>query len=68
MLSRLDCNTGESADSFCKRCINEAGVLLLPGSQFDAGTASPFPDSFRVGYGRRSLPQCLERLDAYLSQ
>lgn len=53
------------ADSFCKRCIHEAGVLLLPGSQFDVGTLCPFQDSFRVGYGRKSLPECLERLDTY---
>lgn len=57
---------GESADDFCKRCIDDAGVLLLPGTQFDAGTHCPFPDSFRVGYGRQNLPECLERLDTYL--
>ena len=46
------------ADSFCDRVREEAGVLLLPGSVFEAA-----PDRFRIGFGRRNLPQALEALE-----
>jgi aspartate/methionine/tyrosine aminotransferase len=38
------------------------GVLLLPGDVFDE------PDGYvRIGYGRRNMPQALERLDEFLN-
>ena len=58
---------GEGADQFCSRCISEAGVLLLPGSQFDDSSAGKFSTSFRVGYSRKNMGECLDKLDLYLS-
>ena len=58
---------GESADQFCLRCLSKAGVLLLPGSQFDDSSESNFNTSFRVGYGRENMSACLDKLDVYLS-
>lgn len=58
---------GETADKFCSRCISEAGVLLLPGSQFDDSSEGSFITSFRVGYGRENMGECLDKLDLYLS-
>lgn len=51
----------ESADAFCDRMRDRAGVLLLPGTVFD-------PDSreLRFGFGRRTMPEALEVLDAAL--
>ena len=51
----------ESATSFAQRLVAETGVLLAPGSIFD------FDDRFfRVGFGRRNMPEALSRLDAFL--
>ena len=35
-------------------------MLLLPGDVYDQ------PDHVRVGFGRRNMPDALERLDAWL--
>lgn len=48
-------------EAFCRAAVEEAGVLLLPGTVFDdAG------NHFRLGFGRRSLPAAVERLEAFL--
>jgi aspartate/methionine/tyrosine aminotransferase len=50
-------------DEFCDKVVREAGVLLLPGTLYnDTG------DHFRVGLGRKNLPQAIERLEKYLDQ
>lgn len=49
-------------NAFCKRLLSERGVLLLPGEVFD------FPDNhFRIGYGRRNMPEALDGLGTYLA-
>jgi aspartate/methionine/tyrosine aminotransferase len=49
-------------EDFCDKVVREAGVLLLPGTMYDdAG------NHFRVGLGRRNLPQAVDRLDEFLS-
>ena len=53
---------GEVAD-FCHRLVSEAGVLLLPGSVYDHPG-----NHFRIGFGRRSLPEALAALEAYLTR
>ena len=49
-------------ESFCDDLVKKAGVLLLPGSVYD-----DVHNHFRLGLGRKNLPQAVERLDAYLS-
>ena len=49
-----------SVDAFCSDLLERAGVLLLPGTLFGSST-----NAFRVGYGRRHLPEALDRLAAY---
>lgn len=44
-------------EPFCRRALDSAGVLLLPGSAYGEGL-----NAFRIGFGRKSLPQALERL------
>lgn len=52
---------GEAPDAFCDRVRETAGVLLLPGTMFD-----PASREVRLGFGRRTLPEALSRLDAAL--
>lgn len=51
------------ADTFCDRLVREAGVLLLPGSVYDAGAAQ----HLRIGFGRRGFAAGLQRLEEYLA-
>jgi aspartate/methionine/tyrosine aminotransferase len=52
---------GGSSQQFCAELVKEAGVLLLPSIVFDAGD-----DRFRVGFGRKNLPEALGALEAFL--
>jgi aspartate/methionine/tyrosine aminotransferase len=50
-------------EDFCDKVVREAGVLLLPGTMYDdAG------NHFRVGLGRKNLPQAVERWAEYLDE
>ena len=50
-------------EEFCERLVREAGVLLLPGSMYDDSQ-----NHFRLGLGRKNLPQAVQRLEKYLSR
>jgi aspartate/methionine/tyrosine aminotransferase len=49
--------------SFCDELVHEAGVLLLPGSVYDDAH-----NHFRLGLGRRNLPEAVANLEAYLKK
>jgi len=51
----------ETASSFCKRAINEAGIMILPSTVYDYGNRH-----FRVGYGRQDFPETLDRFKDFL--
>lgn len=46
---------------FCTDLVEKAGVLLLPGTLYGKGF-----NSFRVGFGRKNVPESLQRLEEYL--
>ena len=50
-------------ETFCDNLVRKAGVLLLPGSMYD-----DTQNHFRLGLGRKNLPQVVERLEEYLSK
>jgi aspartate/methionine/tyrosine aminotransferase len=50
-------------EAFCDDLVKKAGVLLLPGSMYDDSA-----NHFRLGLGRKNLPQAVERLEAYLKK
>ena len=50
-------------EDFCDDLVKKAGVLLLPGTMYD-----DFRNHFRLGLGRKNLPQAVERLEEYLSK
>ena len=54
---------GRDVDRFCDELVKKAGVLLLPGSVYDDSR-----NHFRLGLGRRNLPQAVERLEGFLSE
>lgn len=51
---------GHGVDAFAARLVQEEGVLLLPASQFGYGG-----NNFRLGFGRRDMPQGLARLEEF---
>jgi aspartate/methionine/tyrosine aminotransferase len=50
-------------ETFCDDLVKQAGVLLLPGSVYD-----DTHNHFRLGLGRKNLPQAVERLEGFLSK
>lgn len=54
--------TGEGANAFCARVLERSGVLLMPGSVFDEADHR----HVRIGFGRKSFPEGLARLDEAL--
>jgi aspartate/methionine/tyrosine aminotransferase len=53
--------TGQNIDDFCHDLVTEQGVLLLPATHFEYPGAN-----FRLGFGRKNMPECLQKLDEYL--
>ena len=53
---------GHVAD-FCHHLVTKQGVLLLPGNYYDFGQRN-----FRIGFGRKNMPQCLAGLEQYICE
>jgi len=54
---------GADVDEFCKALVKSAGVLLLPGTLYDDNG-----NHFRIGFGRKNLPEAIGRLEQFLQQ
>ncbi len=54
---------GGNVEKFCDELVRKAGVLLLPGTVYDDSS-----NHFRLGLGRKNLPQAVERLEDFLSR
>lgn len=52
-----------NVEDFCDALVRKSGVLLLPGTAYDDGN-----NHFRLGLGRRNLPQAVERLEDFLKE
>lgn len=50
-------------EKFCDALVKQAGVLLLPGTVYDHSN-----NHFRLGLGRKNLPQAVERLEQFLGK
>lgn len=48
-------------EEFCDSLVKKAGVLLVPGSAYDDSS-----NHFRLGLGRKNLPQAVNRLEEFL--
>ena len=51
----------QPVDEFCEDLVQKSGVLLLPAEIYSY--SGPF---FRMGYGRKSFQECLNRFEQYL--
>ena len=60
-LASLD--TGESASSFCRRIVEEAGVMVLPSTVFNFGDRH-----IRIGLGREHFPDALRNFERYVTE
>ena len=52
---------GGDIESFCDELVRKAGVLLLPGSMYNEHA-----NHFRLGLGRKNLPEAVVRLEEFL--
>ena len=56
--------SGDGAvEQFCRDLLEKTGVLLLPGILYRGDF-----QHFRIGFGRKNLPACIDRLEAYLTE
>lgn len=51
----------DSIESFCERLVSKQNVLLMPASIYDYNSSH-----FRIGFGRKNMPQCLDQLKEFL--
>lgn len=51
----------QDIEHFCTDLVQKQGVLLLPGTCYDFGH-----QHFRIGFGRKNMPECLMRLEDYI--
>ena len=54
---------GGDIEAFCDELVRKAGVLLLPGSMYDEHA-----NHFRLGLGRKNLPEAVVRLEEFLGK
>lgn len=58
---------GDGVEMFCRRLVEESGVLLLPSTIYRTELGDSIPDRFRLGYGRRGLDEGLTAITAHLA-
>lgn len=56
----------DGVESFTKRLVAEAGVLLLPASIYRSELGPVPQDRFRIGFGRSAVPEALAALRGWL--
>jgi aspartate/methionine/tyrosine aminotransferase len=52
----------DGVDHFCAQLLDDKGVLVLPGRVYDWHQSN-----FRVGFGRKNMPDSLSRMEAFVS-
>lgn len=55
-------------ESFCEKLVEEAGVLLLPGSLYRSDLMDTPSDRFRIGFGRDNIDAGLSAFRDFLDQ
>ncbi len=49
-------------ENFCHQLVSQAGVLLIPGTLYDASSTH-----FRIGLGRANFKTCIHKLEQYIN-
>jgi aspartate/methionine/tyrosine aminotransferase len=57
----------DGVESFCRRAVEEHGILLLPSSVYHSAVADVPTDRFRIGIGRTNVPEALRALEQFLA-
>jgi len=58
----------EGPAEFCRRAVEESGVFLLPHTVYQSELGDVPEDRFRIGIGRKDVPQSLDALDGHLEK
>lgn len=58
----------KGVENFCKRLIEEAGVLLLPSSIYRSELLDTPQDRFRIGFGREGIDMGLNAMRDFINQ
>jgi len=58
----------EGPAEFCRRAVEEDGVLLLPNAVYRSGLCDVTDDRFRIGIGRVDVPECVAALERHLAR
>ena len=56
----------EGVEEFCRRLVEESGVLLLPASVYSSTLTETPTDRFRIGFGRFGMADGLAAMRPYL--
>mmetsp|Transcript_8683 Transcript_8683/g.11758 ORF Transcript_8683/g.11758 Transcript_8683/m.11758 type:complete len:142 (-) Transcript_8683:490-915(-) len=59
--------TGQSSEEWCKSLVKETGILLLPAMAYDYQPEDG-RQHFRIGFGRKNMPEVIALLDKHLLQ
>ncbi len=58
----------DGVETFARRLVEEAGVLLLPGTIYRSDLGPTPPDRFRLGFGRRGLDAGLAAMTDHIAR
>ncbi|NNL17736.1 MAG: aminotransferase class I/II-fold pyridoxal phosphate-dependent enzyme [Boseongicola sp.] len=56
----------EGVEEFCRRLVEDCGVFLLPGSIYRSEIGATPKDHFRIGFGRKNVPEGIAVIDQYI--
>jgi len=56
----------DGVEEFCRRLVEESGVLLLPSTIYRSEIGPEINDRFRLGYGRRDIDDGLAAMAAHI--
>jgi aspartate/methionine/tyrosine aminotransferase len=58
----------EGVETFCRRLVEEAGIVLLPASIYRSSLNPTSPDRFRIGFGRTYTKDGLNEMRKFLTK
>jgi len=58
----------DGVETFCRRMVEQAGVVLLPSSIYGSALNPTPADRFRIGYGRSNLDEGLAAMRAFIQR